>query len=73
MGYDLLSDIKGMMNPDVLSLGDKPDSWGIGRVLDALRRQYRQCFQEDEHYTDRIAHAFLVALEAECPPPNWIP
>ncbi|MGC4043158.1 MAG: hypothetical protein QM758_05095 [Armatimonas sp.] len=39
-----------------------------------LTDRYRLCTKEtSDNYTDLIAQAYLAALEAECPPPDWLP
>lgn len=53
---------------------DTPQDRNVtGVILFHLGKEYQSCFRKDRAQTDRIVQAFLNALEAECPPPDWLP
>ncbi len=49
----------------------------LGRCLSSiiynLHELYAWAFPDSDSHLDTIAQSFLLALEAECPPPDWIP
>ncbi|MGC4043616.1 MAG: hypothetical protein QM758_07400 [Armatimonas sp.] len=58
-----------------------PPTWNPYSITYAINRQH-QCrlmtnegdlYDDGPDYTEPIAQAFLTALEAECPPPDWLP
>ncbi len=61
---------------------EKPrDSWKPHYVVSLLNNQHQwrvdglasDGYAGGSNYTHLAAEAFLIALESECPPPDWIP
>ncbi|MGC4043452.1 MAG: hypothetical protein QM758_06575 [Armatimonas sp.] len=72
-----LAGVTSILNPDAVTPEDPFNGWSVILIVDFLETQHRWSRDgrkdSDHSYTDLIAGAFLAALEAECPPPDWLP
>ncbi|MGC4043239.1 MAG: hypothetical protein QM758_05500 [Armatimonas sp.] len=74
---DLLKAIPSLLNPNASTIRDKSVTSAPARFAHNMATQYmlglEDSTERERKHTDRIAAAFLAALEAECPPPDWLP
>ncbi|MGC4043159.1 MAG: hypothetical protein QM758_05100 [Armatimonas sp.] len=77
MSQNWFKAITNTLNPDTPRYWDMSSGWLTATLTHLLDMQYKWIFEgqldNEPHYTDLIATAYLKALESECPPPNWLP
>lgn len=74
---DLLETIPSLLNPNPSTIRNESVTSAPARFAHNMATQYwlvrDGSSDSDRCYTDLIAAAYLTALEAECPPPTWLP
>ncbi|MGC4043238.1 MAG: hypothetical protein QM758_05495 [Armatimonas sp.] len=81
LSYKLHGTLTSILRSKVSIQGELPYPWGVTGLVGNLVGQHDQIQCNDPNYgetsadtyTYLIASAYLAALEAQCPPPDWLP
>ena len=81
LALELLTATRYLLDTEAQLPRDDPKRINLKKILwylNALHQwrsaiEAREAFSEDASHNELIASAYLTALEAECPPPDWLP
>lgn len=80
LGLDLLRELRAISYPETHRRWKSMGSTAVEGIVARLNRQHQwrldgnagKTFADGPNYTELVAAAFLIALEAECPTPDWL-